>query len=99
MARAGGENFPVAPLVLPRSGRGHLMAIYGFARLADDIGDEARGDRMALLAWLDEEIDRVYSGTPEHPVMRRLAPTVRELQLSPEPFRQLVEANRRDQLV
>jgi squalene synthase HpnC len=99
MAKAGGENFPVAPLVLPRPVRGHLMAIYGFARLADDIGDEATGDRMALLDWLDTEIDRAYSGTPEHPVMRRLAPTVRELQLSPEPFRQLVEANRRDQLV
>jgi squalene synthase HpnC len=99
MARAGGENFPVAPLVLPRSVRGHLMAIYGFARLADDIGDEATGDPMVLLAWLDEEIDRLYSGTPEHPVMHRLAPTVRELQLPPEPFRQLVEANRRDQLV
>lgn len=99
MARVGGENFPVAPLVLPRSVRGHLMAIYGFARLADDIGDEASGDRMVLLAWLDEEIDRLYSGTPEHPVMRRLAGTVRELQLPPQPFRQLVEANRRDQLV
>jgi squalene synthase HpnC len=99
MARVGGENFPVAPIVLPRSVRGHLMAIYGFARLADDIGDEASGDRMVLLAWLDEEIDRLYSGTPEHLVMRRLAGTVRELQLPPQPFRQLVEANRRDQLV
>lgn len=99
MARVGGENFPVAPLVLPRSVRGHLMGIYGFARLADEIGDEAAGDRMVLLTWLDEEIDRLYQGTPEHPVMRRLAPTVRELQLSPEPFRQLVEANRQDQRV
>jgi squalene synthase HpnC len=99
MAQAGGENFPVAPLVLPRSVRGHLMAIYGFARLADDIGDEATGDRMALLAWLDAEIDRLYAGTAEHPVMRRLAPTVRQFQLPSEPFRQLVEANRRDQLV
>ncbi len=99
MSRVDGENFPVAPIVLPRSVRRHLMAIYGFARLADDIGDEAPGDRMVLLAWLDEEIGRLYSGTPEHPVMRRLARTVRELQLSPEPFRQLVEANRRDQLV
>jgi squalene synthase HpnC len=99
MAQAGDENFPVAPFVLPRPVRRHLLAIYGFARLADDIGDEASGDRMALLAWLDTEIDRLYSGAPEHPVMRRLAPTVRELELSPEPFRQLVEANRRDQLV
>jgi squalene synthase HpnC len=99
MARAGGENFPVAPLVLPRWARRHLLAVYGFARLADDIGDEAAGDRMALLAWLDEEIDRAWAGTPDHPLMRRLALTVRELRLSPEPFRKLVEANRRDQLV
>ena len=99
MARAGGENFPVAPLVLPRSARRHLRAVYGFARLADDIGDEAPGDRLALLSWLDEEVDRVWSGTPGHPVMRQLARTVRELQLPAEPFRQLVEANRRDQLV
>ena len=99
MARADGENFPVAPLVLPRAVRQHLRAVYGFARLADDIGDEAPGDRLALLAWLDDEIDRLYSGTPEHPVMERLAITVRELELPLEPFRQLVEANRRDQLV
>jgi squalene synthase HpnC len=75
------------------------MAVYGFARLADYIGDEAPGERLPLLAWLGEEIDRVCSGTPEHPVMRRLALTVRELRLSPEPFRHLVEANRRDQVV
>jgi squalene synthase HpnC len=99
MARAAGENFPVAPFVLPRWARRHVMAVYGFARLADDIGDEAPGDRLAMLAWLDQEIDRAWSGGPEHPVMRRLTHTVRQLRLSPEPFRQLVEANRRDQLV
>jgi squalene synthase HpnC len=99
MARAGGENFPVAPLVLPRSARRHLMAVYGFARLVDDIGDDSPGDRLALLVGIDEEIDRLYSGTPEHPVIERLAATVREMELPLEPFRQLVEANRRDQLV
>jgi squalene synthase HpnC len=99
MGRTGGENFPVAPLVFPRRARQHLRAVYGFARLADDIGDEAPGDRLALLAWLDDEIERAWSGTPEHPTVRRVARTVRELRLSPEPFRQLVEANRRDQLV
>ncbi|MHB1469257.1 MAG: squalene/phytoene synthase family protein, partial [Solirubrobacteraceae bacterium] len=45
MARAGGENFPVASFVLPRAARGHLMAIYGFARLVDELGDSAGGDR------------------------------------------------------
>ncbi|MFI2779909.1 squalene synthase HpnC [Streptomyces sp. ALB3] len=37
--KATGENFPVAPFFLPRAWRDDLMAVYGFARLVDDIGD------------------------------------------------------------
>lgn len=37
--KATEENFPVAPFFLPRAWRGDLMAVYGFARLVDDIGD------------------------------------------------------------
>ncbi|MBK3641639.1 squalene synthase HpnC [Streptomyces sp. MBT33] len=37
--KAAGENFPVAPFFLPRDWRDDLMAVYGFARLVDDIGD------------------------------------------------------------
>ncbi|MFJ8198107.1 squalene synthase HpnC [Streptomyces sp. NPDC096152] len=37
--KAAGENFPVAPFFLPRAWRADLMALYGFARLVDDIGD------------------------------------------------------------
>ncbi|KES08975.1 squalene synthase [Streptomyces toyocaensis] len=37
--KAAAENFPVAPFFLPRSWREDLMAVYGFARLVDDIGD------------------------------------------------------------
>ncbi|MDT0344319.1 squalene synthase HpnC [Streptomyces sp. DSM 44938] len=39
LAKAAHENFPVAPRFLPRAWRGDLMAVYGFARLVDDIGD------------------------------------------------------------
>ncbi|MFH8656111.1 squalene synthase HpnC [Streptomyces afghaniensis] len=39
LAKATGENFPVAPFFLPRNWRTDLMAVYGFARLVDDIGD------------------------------------------------------------
>jgi squalene synthase HpnC len=100
MAQAGSENFPVASYLLGRRERGHLLAIYGFARLVDDLGDEAAGDRLALLDWLEAELDRVYAGAPvEHPVMRSLAPTVAACHLPAEPFRRLIEANRRDQTV
>nr|WP_202472156.1 squalene synthase HpnC [Streptomyces sp. SID4921] len=39
MDKAADENFPVAPFFLPRAWRDDLMAVYGFARLVDDIGD------------------------------------------------------------
>jgi squalene synthase HpnC len=100
MAKHRAENFPVAFRLLPRATRGHLLAIYGFARLTDDVGDEAPGDRLALLDEIDREIDRIFSGgQPRHPLMRQLAPTVHSLSLPEEPFRRLVAANRQDQRV
>jgi squalene synthase HpnC len=99
MAQAGTENFPVASRVLPRRQRGHLLAIYGYARLVDDIGDEgAPAQRLALLDWVEGELDRVYgSGDPEHPLMQRLVPTVRACAIPRAPLARLVAANRQDQ--
>ena len=97
LERAGTENFSVASLVLGRETRDHLLAIYGFARLVDQLGDDVDGDRLAQLDWLEQELDRVYTGEPEHAIMRRLVPTVRALSLPREPFVRLIEANRRDQ--
>jgi squalene synthase HpnC len=99
MARAEGENFPVASRVLPRRVRAHLLAVYGFARLVDELGDSAPGDRLAALDWLEGELALAYDGTPEHPLMCRLAVTVRECALPREPFQRLIEANRQDQRV
>ncbi len=99
MAQARSENFPVASRFLPRRERSHLLALYGFARLVDDAGDEAAGDRLELLDWLDDELEQVYSGSPTHPLIRRLAPTVRECRIPAEPFRRLIDANRQDQQV
>jgi squalene synthase HpnC len=99
LGRAAGENFPVASVLFPRTVRPHLMALYGFARLADDIGDEAPGDRDILLDWLAAELGETFGGTPKHPLMRRLAVTIAQFDLSPDPFERLIEANRVDQRV
>jgi squalene synthase HpnC len=99
MDRAGSENFPVASRVLPRRTRSHLLAIYGFARLVDELGDSAPGDRLAALDWLELDLARAYRGRAEHPLMARLTPTLRECALPREPFLRLIEANRMDQLV
>jgi len=92
-ARAGGENFPVVSFLVPREVRPHLRAVYGFARLVDTIGDEAEGDRDALLDALEGELD----GPPTVPVLRRLHETISACGLPREPFARLIEANRRDQ--
>jgi squalene synthase HpnC len=99
LAKSERENFPVASRVLPRRTRADLLAIYGFARLVDDLGDEAPGDRLAWLDWLEGELDLTYRGAPAHPLMRRLADTVRRFDLPEDPFRKLIEANRQDQRV
>lgn len=99
MARAESENFPVASRLLPRRAREHLLAVYGFARLVDELGDSAPGDRLAALDWLEGELDAAIAGRAEHPLMRRLGQTIGACSLPREPFARLIEANRADQRV
>ncbi|MFD5540487.1 squalene synthase HpnC, partial [Streptomyces sp. NPDC127079] len=116
LSKAADENFPVAPFFLPKAWRDDLMAVYGFARLVDDIGDgdlapggaDARllgvpaaeaENRLALLDAFEADLRRVFDGTPHHPLLRRLQPTVRRHCLTPEPFLGLIAANRQDQTV
>jgi squalene synthase HpnC len=100
MARAGGENFPVASRLLGARLRGSLLAIYGFARLVDQVGDDAEGDRMALLDWLDAEVDAIYDGgMPRHPAIARMAVVAQESGIPATTLHELVQANRMDQTV
>jgi squalene synthase HpnC len=99
IGQARRENFVVASLVLPRRVRSHLLAVYGFARLVDDAGDEAPGDRLALLDEIEADLERVWGSRPRSPLIARLQPTVAACKLDIDPFRRLIEANRRDQVV
>ena len=99
MARAGSENFPVASRVLPARVRADLLAIYGFARLVDELGDAVEGDRQAALDWLEGELDNAFRGAAQHPLLVRLQPTLRKRSLAREPFARLIEANRVDQRI
>ncbi|HEX5193559.1 MAG TPA: squalene synthase HpnC [Solirubrobacteraceae bacterium] len=98
MAQAGSENFTVASALVGHERQRHLRAIYGFARLVDDVGDEAPGNRMGLLEVVSDELERVYDGAPRHPVMVELQRTVRACRLPSRPFQRLIEANRVDQV-
>ncbi len=99
VGQAAHENFPVALHLLPSGTRRDLMVVYGFARLVDDVGDEAAGDRLALLRWVHEELDRALAGYASHPVLVRTAQLVRARRLSLRPFHELIQANVQDQTV
>ena len=103
-ARAAGENFPVALRVLPTSRRRYLMAVYGFARTADDIGDRAPPEqRLRLLDELEADLRRLYAGRdggqPGSRVVRALGPAVSDCGIPMQPFLDLIQANRQDQAV
>ncbi len=99
MARTESENFPVASRLLPRRARTHLLAVYGFARLVDELGDSFVGDRLSALDWVERDLDRAYRGEAEHSLLQRLQPTLRACSLPRGPFVRLIEANRVDQRV
>jgi len=63
------ENFTLVSLLVPRRMRPHIAAVYAFCRTVDDIGDEAPGDRLALLDRFEDELRSAYSGSPRHPVI------------------------------
>lgn len=99
LPKRAAENFTVASRLLPPETRDHLLAVYGFARTVDDVGDEVAGDRLRLLDLLEDDVSRAYDGAPSTEVMQRLAPTIRRFGIGREPFLRLIEANRRDQTV
>jgi squalene synthase HpnC len=106
-AKASGENFPVALRLLPARYRRHLQAVYGYARAVDDMGDEAPpGERARLLDDLEADLGRLYrfQGTdsaepPRLGVVRALAPVLAECAVPQQPFLDLIQANRQDQVV
>jgi squalene synthase HpnC len=102
LGRAAGENFRVASRVLSRDTRSHLMAVYGFARLVDYLGDEYEGDRVDALDWLTGQTEQALTDPDAghlNPLVADAARTVRGLNADPDNLRNLIAANRQDQVV
>jgi squalene synthase HpnC len=94
------ENFPVALRVLPADVRTQLVATYRFARHVDDLGDEAPGDRVALLQAVAEDVHRLYAGGAPHDAEVAGLRVITERAAVPEEtLLRLLEANLRDQEV
>ena len=97
LARTHYENFAIVSWLVPRRMRPHVNVLYAFCRTVDDVGDEAPGDRSALLDRFESELHAAYGGIPRHPVLIALQRTIDKFNLPKGPFLQLIEANRIDQ--
>lgn len=99
VARNHYENFPVASLLLPKEKRPYIAAIYAFARAADDFADEGsltQAERLRKLDDWQEQLDSCFEGYADNPVFVALAETASRLELSKQPFADLITAFRMD---
>jgi squalene synthase HpnC len=94
------ENFPVASRLVPAHLRPAIVAIYRFARSADDFADEgdaAPADRLAALDQYGEALDAIErGGSPATPPFPELAAAIRRHRLPVQPLRDLLSAFRQD---
>ncbi len=98
-ARARQENFTVVSWFLPRDLRPHFFALYAFCRWTDDLGDEASGDRLALLDAWERDLRDCFEGRRSSPLFVALGATIDRFRIPLDPFLRLIEANRMDQRV
>ena len=99
MAKSHYENFTVVSWVLPKRLRPSMYSVYAFCRHTDDLGDEAPGDRLALIDAWEADLRRCRDGEPSHPILRALRHTIREHDIPIEPFLNLIESERLDQRI
>ncbi|MFO1412843.1 MAG: squalene synthase HpnC [Burkholderiales bacterium] len=94
------ENFPVASRLVPAHLRPAVVALYRFARGADDLADEGDAtpaERLAALAAYDAALEEIArGGTPAQPPFPALAEAVRAHGLPLPPMHDLVSAFRQD---
>jgi len=94
------ENFPVASWLMPARLRPAVVAIYRFARHADDVADEGDAtdaERLDALAALRDDLARARDGrAPRATVVADLVPHVLEHRLDWSRFEALLSAFEQD---
>ena len=97
------ENFPVASWLCPARLRPAIVAIYGFARTADDLADEGEvlaGQRLADLAAFRADLHAVAAGQPPssrwHAVFTRLQDAIAAFALPLSLLEDLLDAFEQD---
>ena len=95
---ASGSSFYYSFLFLPLERRRAIMALYAFCREVDDVVDECHDPALAAtkLAWWRTEVDRVFDGTPQHPVGLALRDTAPRFDLPREQLLEIIDGMEMD---
>ena len=91
-----GRTYFLATRLLPPARRPAVHALYGFARLADEIVDSPGPDPATALTVLETELAAALRGEPAHPVLVALADTVRRFGIDPGLFPVFLKSMRMD---
>ena len=98
LVHARHHNYPVGSMFARSELRKHIFALFAFARVADDIADEAsfEGRRARELDRWEEQLHDAYRGRAEHPVFVALADTADCFALPITEFTELLSGFRTD---
>ncbi|MFI9382288.1 phytoene/squalene synthase family protein [Kutzneria sp. NPDC052558] len=92
-----GKTFFLATLLLPADRRPAVHALYGFARLADEVVDNPGTSPALELSELERQLKAALAGEPaEHPVLAALADTVARHGIEPTLFDEFLASMRMD---
>ncbi|NGM88866.1 presqualene diphosphate synthase HpnD [Parapusillimonas sp. SGNA-6] len=97
-AAQSGSSFYYAFLFLPPERRRAITALYAFCREVDDVVDECTESSVARmkLAWWRTQVEQLFNGHADHPVMQALAPHIEPFSLSEDRLLAVVEGMEMD---
>jgi phytoene synthase len=92
-AAKSGSSFYYSFMFLPAERRQAITALYAFCREVDDVVDECHDLTLAQtkLEWWRQEVGRVYSGTPTHPVGHALKDVLQRFRLPQEQLLEIID--------
>jgi phytoene synthase len=97
-AASSGSSFYYSFMFLPPNRRRAITALYAFCREVDDVVDECQDLQIAStkLAWWRQEVAKLYSGKPEHPVTQALVPVIAEFSVPQEQLLEIIDGMEMD---
>ncbi len=97
-AAQSGSSFYYAFRMLPEAQRRAITAFYAFCREVDNIVDEVNDPvvaRAKLMYWR-REVDALFVGTAQHPVMQALKPHIAPMRLPQLAFHTVIDGMQQD---